>query len=92
MAGIQLKINIKNNYDNIQVDVLDYVKQCCIDILDYPQPNICKNVSAVIDAIVGGGQVHSWLQVISILIEKLDNTNPIIVNVIQVIAFLKLNH
>jgi transportin-1 len=81
MAGIQLKNNLKNHFNNIQLVVLDYVKQCCIEALDYPQPPLCKTVSGIITAIVGRGQVHNWHQVILVLIQKLDDTNPIVLNV-----------
>lgn len=85
MAGTCLKNNIKNNFNDIPIVILDYIKQCCIDTLEHPQPTIYKNVSAVIAAIVGRGQVHNWLQIILILLEKLDDTNPVILNVICIL-------
>lgn len=56
--------------------VLNYVKQCCIDIIEMPQPSIAKTVASVIAVIVRRGQVHNWIQVISTLIEKLDAEQP----------------
>ncbi|CEP17741.1 hypothetical protein [Parasitella parasitica] len=76
IAGLHLKNNIKNHFNNIPLTVLDYVKQCCIDIIESPQPAIAKAVSSVIAAIVQSGQVHNWIQVIRILIGKLDAQQP----------------
>lgn len=76
VAGLQLKNNIKNNFNSIPLTVLDYVKQCCIDIIESPQPSIAKTVSSVIAVIVRRGQVHNWIRVISILIEKLNAEQP----------------
>ncbi|KAI9469089.1 MAG: armadillo-type protein [Benjaminiella poitrasii] len=81
IAGLQLKNNIKNNFNIIPLSVLDYVKQCCIDTLhsSEQQPaSICKTVSSVIASIVSSGQAHNWLEVIILLVEKLDNPNQII--------------
>ena len=61
------------------LNVLDYVKQCCIDIIESPQPSIAKTVSSVIAAIVRRGQVHNWTQVILLLIEKLNAQQPTII-------------
>lgn len=79
VAGLQLKNSIKNHFNHIPLAVLDYVKQSCIDVLSQPDDEtslICKTVSSVIAAIVRRGQVHNWLQVISILIENLDPHQP----------------
>ena len=79
IAGLQLKNNIKNHFNNMPLNVLDYVKQCCIDIIESPQPSIAKTVSSVIAAIVRRGQVHNWTQVILLLIEKLNAQQPTII-------------
>ncbi|CAO3619625.1 unnamed protein product [Mucor fragilis] len=76
VAGLQLKNNIKNNFNGMPLTVLNYVKQCCIDIIEMPQPSIAKTVASVIAVIVRRGQVHNWIQVISTLIEKLDAEQP----------------
>jgi transportin-1 len=87
VAGLQLKNSIKNNFNNIPLTVLDYVKQSCIGVLNQPDESLLinKTVSSVITAIVRRGQVHNWLQVISILIEKLDFAqSPAATKIVQV--------
>ncbi|KAL9559161.1 hypothetical protein MBANPS3_000565 [Mucor bainieri] len=76
VAGLQLKNNVQNNFNSIPLSVLDYVKQCCVDIVEMPQPSIAKTVSSVIAVIVRRGQVHNWMQVILLLIEKLNAEQP----------------
>lgn len=83
IAGLQLKNSVKDNFNTIPLNVLDYVKQSCIQLLNFPDEScICKTVSSVIAAIVSRGQVHNWPQVIFILIEKLNEMgNPLVLEV-----------
>lgn len=86
IAGLQLKNSIKDNFNNIPLNVLDYVKQSCIHLLNVPDaPCINKTVSSVIAAIVGRGQVHNWPQVIFILIEQLKASNPVTLEVVYIV-------
>lgn len=66
VAGIQLKNNIKNQFNTIHLLTLDYIKEACISALLEPDsdPLIHKSISSVISAIVRRGQVHNWIDVI----------------------------
>lgn len=77
IAGKQLKNNIKNHFNTMHLTVLDYVKESCISILNEPDsdPLINKSVASIISAIVRRGQVHNWIHVINLLIEKLDDVS-----------------
>ncbi|GAA5807967.1 hypothetical protein MFLAVUS_001348 [Mucor flavus] len=72
VAGLQLKNSIKNHFNTIPLRVLDYIKQLCTDVVNFPDEScICKTVSSVIAAILSRGQVHNWSSMILLLIEKL---------------------
>ncbi|KAG2202751.1 hypothetical protein INT47_004775 [Mucor saturninus] len=83
IAGLQLKNSIKDHFNTIPLNVLEYVKQSCIQLLFQPDLSpINKTVSAVIAAIIGRGQVHNWPQVLMILIEKLTDTQtPLVLEI-----------
>ncbi|KAI7904534.1 transportin-1-like protein [Cokeromyces recurvatus] len=79
IAGLQLKNNIKTNFNTFPLPVLNYIKQCCIHIFDENQPtSIRKTISIIIVSIICSGQVHNWLDMVLLLIEKLDDPNQII--------------
>ncbi|KAG2237769.1 hypothetical protein INT48_009708, partial [Thamnidium elegans] len=74
IAGLQLKNSIKNHFNTIPLRVLDYIKQLCTDVINFPDEScICKTVSSVIAAIISRGQVHNWSSMILLLIEKLQD-------------------
>ncbi|KAI8389249.1 Karyopherin Beta2TRANSPORTIN-Hnrnpm Nls complex [Blakeslea trispora] len=75
-AGIQLRNNLKNNFNMIPCTVLDYIKQCCIDMLHQPDSDIGKIVSGLIAIIVQKGQLNQWPEIIPLLIERLDSPHP----------------
>lgn len=80
IAGLQLKNSIKNHFNTIPLRVLDYIKQLCMDMVNYPDEScICKTVSSVIAAIISRGQVHNWSSMILLLIEKLQD--PVVLQV-----------
>lgn len=79
VAGLTLKNNIRAHYATIPPQVLEYVKQCCLQNIG--DPNIGKAVGFVIAAIVEQGQVHNWLQALQVLMEKLDDPNLVVVEV-----------
>lgn len=77
VAGIQLKNNIKNQFNTIHLLTLDYIKEACISALLEPDsdPLIHKSISSVISAIVRRGQVHNWIDVILLLIKNIDDVS-----------------
>lgn len=80
VAGLQLKNSIKNHFNTIPLRVLDYIKQLCTDVVNFPDEScICKTVSSVIAAILCRGQVHNWSSMILLLIEKLQD--PVVLEV-----------
>ncbi|OBZ83816.1 Transportin-1 [Choanephora cucurbitarum] len=79
-AGSQLKNNLRNNFHMIPSTVLDYVKQCCIDVLNHPNSDMVgKTISSLISIILQRGQMIDWPEIIPLLIEKLDDSNQRIV-------------
>lgn len=63
----------------IPAPVLSYVKECCLQYI--ADPDIGKSVGNVVAAIIERGQVHNWLQALQVLMEKLDDPNPAVVEV-----------
>ncbi|CEP13027.1 hypothetical protein [Parasitella parasitica] len=77
VAGLTLKNNIRSYYATIQPEVLDYVKECCLAHIG--DTAVGKPVSLVIASIVQSGNIQNWPQVLQVLLEKLDDSNPTIV-------------
>jgi transportin-1 len=81
VAGLTLKNNIRSYYPTIAPQVLEYVKECCLQHVG--DNEVGKAVSLVIAAIVQRGQIQNWPQAIQVLLEKLDSPNPVVVEVEQ---------
>ncbi|ORY98161.1 armadillo-type protein [Syncephalastrum racemosum] len=81
IAGLTLKNNIRSFFNSMPLPVLDYVKACCAHALDAPDPdlNVRKSIGSVITAIVTRGQAHNWPDILQRLVHKLDDPNPIVV-------------
>ncbi|KAI8990158.1 armadillo-type protein [Pilobolus umbonatus] len=77
VAGLTLKNNIRSYFPTIPPQVLDYVKECCLQHIG--DGEVGKAVSLVIASIVSRGQVQNWPQVLQVLLEKLDDPNPVAV-------------
>ncbi|CAO3616120.1 unnamed protein product [Cunninghamella echinulata] len=77
VAGLTLKNNIRSYYPSIPSEVIDYVKECCIQNIGNEE--VGKPVSLVIAAIMARGQVHNWAPCLQVLMEKLDDPNPTVV-------------
>ncbi|CDH53126.1 transportin-1 isoform 2 [Lichtheimia corymbifera JMRC:FSU:9682] len=77
VAGLTLKNNIRGHYQNIPTEVIDYIKGCTLEHIG--DPEIGKAVGIVIAAIVEHGRVHNWLQALEVLMAKLDDPNPVVV-------------
>lgn len=80
VAGLTLKNNIRSHYPNISPQVLEYVKECCLQHIG--DAAVGKSVSTVIASIVARGNIQNWPQVLQVLLEKLDDSsNPTMVEV-----------
>ncbi|CAO0801605.1 unnamed protein product [Mucor circinelloides] len=77
VAGLTLKNNIRSHYPNISPQVLEYVKECCLQHIG--DAAVGKPVSLVIASIVARGNIQNWPQVLQVLLEKLDDSNPTMV-------------
>lgn len=77
VAGLTLKNNIRSYYNTIPPQVLEYVKECCLQHIG--DPHTGKAIGIVISSIMDRGQVHNWLQALQVLMEKLDDPNPAMV-------------
>ncbi|SAM01459.1 hypothetical protein [Absidia glauca] len=77
VAGLTLKNNIKTYYDTIPPTVLDYVKTNCLEHIG--DPDVSKSVGLVVAAIMSRGQVQNWPHGLQVLIEKLDDPSPLVV-------------
>lgn len=83
IAGLTLKNNVKAFFNSIQLSVLDYIKACCVEALEHPDPDVSvrKTVGSVIAAIVTGGQAHNWPEILQVLVNNLDSSDPFTVEV-----------
>jgi transportin-1 len=81
VAGLTLKNNIKTYYATIPPPVLDYVKTNCLEHIG--DPDVSKTVGLVVAAIMSRGQVQNWPHGLQVLIEKLDDPSPLVVQVIR---------
>lgn len=79
VAGLTLKNNIRSHFATIQPNVLEYVKECCIQHIG--DAGVGKPVSLVIAAIVSRGNIQQWPQILQVLLEKLDDPSPVMVEV-----------
>jgi hypothetical protein len=79
VAGLTLKNNVRSHFPTIQPQVLDYVKECCIQHIGDQQ--VGKAVGLVIAAIVSTGKIQNWPQILQVLLEKIDEQNPTVLKV-----------
>ncbi|KAI8373588.1 armadillo-type protein [Choanephora cucurbitarum] len=77
VAGLTLKNNIRSYFPTIQPQVLDYIKECCIQHIG--DPGVGKSISFVISSIVSRGSIQQWPQILQVLLEKLEDPNPVMV-------------
>ncbi|KAI8092910.1 armadillo-type protein [Halteromyces radiatus] len=78
VAGLTLKNNIRSYYPSFPAPVADYIKECCLQHLG--DEEIGKTVSLVIAAIMARGQVQNWPHGLQVLLEKLDDPSPVMVD------------
>lgn len=79
VAGLTLKNNIRGHYPTISPEVVDYIKECSLEHIG--DPEIGKAVGIVIAAIVEHGHVQNWVRALEVLMAKLDDPNPTVVEV-----------
>ncbi|KAI8968919.1 armadillo-type protein [Mycotypha africana] len=77
-AGRLLNNNIQNDFNNIPLRVLSYIKKCCTDIILCPSnedEEIYQSVSFIIATVVRYGQPHNWPEIFQTLIDKLGSSD-----------------
>jgi hypothetical protein len=84
VAGLTLKNNIRTHYPAIPPEVMDYIKECCLQHVG--DADVGKAVSLVIASVVARGQIQNWPQVLQVLLDKLDDSNPAMVNVSYILS------
>ncbi|KAI7899319.1 armadillo-type protein [Cokeromyces recurvatus] len=77
VAGLTLKNNIRSYFPTISPEVVEYIKDCCLRNIG--DASVGKPVSMVIASIVSRGGIQQWPQVLQVLLEKLDDPNPVMV-------------
>jgi hypothetical protein len=83
IAGLTLKNNLINNFNQTPLSVLDHVKTVSLKSLDSPDPDptVRKTIGSVISAIIRGGQVMNWPESIKVLVDKLNSSDALTVEV-----------
>lgn len=87
IAGLTLKNNLLNNFNQTPLSVLDHVKRVSLRSLDSPDPDstVRRTIGSVITAIVVRGQVLNWPESLNVLVHKLqDTSNPLAMEVKKV--------
>lgn len=87
IAGLTLKNNLLNNFNQTPLSVLDHVKRVSLRSLDSPDPDstVRGTIGSVITAIVVRGQVLNWPESLNVLVHKLqDTSNPLAMEVKKV--------
>ncbi|KAI9474313.1 MAG: armadillo-type protein [Benjaminiella poitrasii] len=74
VAGLTLKNNIRSYFPTISPQVVDYIKECCLQNIG--DAIVGKPVSMVIASIVSRGGIQQWPHVLQVLLEKLDDPAP----------------
>jgi transportin-1 len=86
IAGLTLKNNLLNNFNRTPLTVLDHVKSVSLKALDSPDPDstVRRTIGSVITAIIVRGQVLNWPESLTGLVHKLDSTDPLAVEVMNI--------
>ncbi|KAG2233484.1 hypothetical protein INT48_003190 [Thamnidium elegans] len=88
IAGLTLKNNLLNHFDRTPLPVLEHVKYISLRSLEIPDSDVTvrRTVGSVITAIIVRGQVINWPQALTVLVQQLDSTNPLAVEVPYLMA------
>ncbi|KAI7868535.1 armadillo-type protein [Spinellus fusiger] len=77
VAGLTLKNNIRQHFVDIPMPVMNYIKQACLQHMG--DITVGKSVSLVIAAIMACGHVQQWPHALTVILEKLDDPEPAVV-------------
>mmetsp|Transcript_11007 Transcript_11007/g.15159 ORF Transcript_11007/g.15159 Transcript_11007/m.15159 type:complete len:901 (+) Transcript_11007:157-2859(+) len=75
VAGLFLKNNVRQSYDNIPDEVKQFIKTQILKCIGDPMPQIRKTVGSIISTIVTKGGLKQWQNLIPTLIQLLDNND-----------------
>ncbi|XP_055382559.1 transportin-1 [Condylostylus longicornis] len=73
LSGLILKNNIRIHGNNLQPEILEYIKQECLMAVGDPSPLIRATVGILITTIAGNGGIVHWPQLLPSLCEMLDS-------------------
>ncbi|KAL0083614.1 armadillo-type protein [Phycomyces blakesleeanus] len=77
VAGLTLKNNIRTHFTSIPQEVMDYVKESCLQHMG--DPDVGKSVSLVMAAVMARGQVQNWPQALQVILDNLNDPSPLVV-------------
>ncbi|KAI8320666.1 ARM repeat-containing protein [Martensiomyces pterosporus] len=73
VAGLLLKNNVRQDFDNISPHVLDYVKRKSIDAIGDPDTLVRHTLGTVIATVVALGKIKNWPEILPRLMQLLDS-------------------
>ncbi|KAJ1966010.1 hypothetical protein GGI12_000384 [Dipsacomyces acuminosporus] len=74
VAGLLLKNNVRQDFDNIPPQILEYVKHKSIDAIGDPDTLVRHTLGTVIATIVTLGKIKNWPEILPRLMQLLDST------------------
>ncbi|KAJ2793802.1 Transportin-2, partial [Coemansia guatemalensis] len=79
VAGLLLKNNVRQEFNNIPASVLDYVVRKSIDGIGDPDTMVRHTLGTVVATVVEKGKLSSWPEVLPRLMQLLDsNEYPVV--------------
>lgn len=73
LSGLILKNNIRSHAQNLQMDIVEYIKQECLLAVGDPSPLIQATVGILITTIASKGGLDNWPQLLPALCDMLDS-------------------
>ncbi|XP_014246166.1 transportin-1 isoform X2 [Cimex lectularius] len=73
LSGLILKNNVKANFDKLDSEVLEFVKQSCLSAVGDPSPLIRATVGILITTITSKGELPFWPDLLPTLCSMLDS-------------------
>jgi transportin-1 len=73
LSGLILKNNVRTHYNNLQVNVTNFVKNECLQAVGDPSPLIRATVGILITTIASKGDLSSWPELLPALCTMLDS-------------------
>uniref|UniRef100_T1GZD4 Transportin-1 n=1 Tax=Megaselia scalaris TaxID=36166 RepID=T1GZD4_MEGSC len=73
LSGLILKNNIRLHGNNLQPEIIEYIKQECLMAVGDPSPLIRATVGILITTIASNGNLQNWPQLLPCLCDMLDS-------------------